>query len=167
MYTRTAESLVVNLLRRCYGRNFCQASCLQNHVPRIPSSRLSTSRRNAPSRTNDHWRAFRSYSRSIGSRKFSSTALSAQNQQGKVGSSNIAVVGGGITGLSAAYYLSREFPNANITLIEGSARLGGWLQSTPVKVENGTVLFEGGPRTLRASVPSALATLEIVHIPKS
>lgn len=92
------------------------------------------------------------------------STLLRHNEPGKVGSSNIAVLGGGITGLSTAYYLSREFPNAKITLYEGSERLGGWLRSTPVEVEGGTVLFEGGPRTLRPSAPSAMATLEIVSI---
>ncbi len=75
----------------------------------------------------------------------------------------IAVLGGGITGLASAHYLAKELPNAKITVYEGSDRLGGWLRSEYVDVEDGKVLFEQGPRTLRTSNASALVTLEIVR----
>ena len=41
----------------------------------------------------------------------------------------IAVIGGGISGLSAAYYLSRvQLPNvAKIVVLEAGPRLGGWI----------------------------------------
>ena len=41
----------------------------------------------------------------------------------------VAVIGGGISGLSAAYYLSRaQLPNlANIVVLEAGNRLGGWV----------------------------------------
>src|SRR5271168_2277268 len=42
---------------------------------------------------------------------------------------SVAILGGGITGLASAHYLARELPKAQITLYEGSGRLGGWLQS--------------------------------------
>ena len=166
MYIRSAEVSVVSLLRQCYGRNFCQASCHNPQITRAFSTQLSTKERNGFGSTTSTSREPRCFPRSIGNRKFSTSAVQAQNEQGAVGSSRIAVLGGGITGLSTAFYLSREFPNAKITLYEGSERFGGWLRSTPVEVEGGTVLFEGGPRTLRASAPSALATLEIVNIPR-
>ena len=161
MYTRSAEVSVVSLLRQCYGRKFCQASRLETPTTRAFSTQLFTRRRNVSSKGRSLSATHRI---GLGRRGFSSTRSVAQNDSGKVGSSNIAVLGGGVTGLSTAYYLSREFPHAKITLYEGSERLGGWLRSTPVEVEGGTVLFEGGPRTLRASAPSALATLEIVSI---
>ena len=75
---------------------------------------------------------------------------------------NIAVIGGGITGLASAYYLSKSLPNARITLIEGSSRLGGWLHSKQVDVGSGNVVFEQGPRNLRPSVPNGLVTLNLV-----
>lgn len=67
------------------------------------------------------------------------------------GQDNIAVIGGGITGLASAYYLTKELPRAKITIYEASDRIGGWLSSKRVPVKDGTVLFEAGPRTLRPS----------------
>ena len=62
---------------------------------------------------------------------------------------NIAVIGGGITGLSTAFFVSKEIPNAKITIFEQNERLGGWLDSEKVEVDGGEVLFEWGPRSLR------------------
>ena len=78
------------------------------------------------------------------------------------GTKNIAVLGGGITGLTSAHYLAREFPNSKVTVYEGGDRIGGWLQSKYVDVGNGKILFEQGPRTLRPSTPSAQVTIEMV-----
>lgn len=64
-------------------------------------------------------------------------------------SHDVGVLGGGITGLASAYYLTRELPNAKVTLYESKENIGGWLQSHRVPVKDGTVLFEAGPRTLR------------------
>lgn len=66
---------------------------------------------------------------------------------------HIAVVGGGLTGLTTAYYLAKQLPpTAKITLYEGSDRLGGWIKTDRVPVNvggvKGTVSFERGPRTL-------------------
>lgn len=60
-----------------------------------------------------------------------------------------AVLGGGVTGLSAAYFLRRKFPHARVTVYEASKRLGGWVDSETVQVDGGKVLFEWGPRSLR------------------
>ncbi|KAF8323208.1 Protoporphyrinogen oxidase [Clavulina sp. PMI_390] len=80
--------------------------------------------------------------------------------------SRVAVLGGGISGLSAAYHLSRLLPpSARIVLLERQQRLGGWLQSTPLTTQDdsdkdsGRVL-EAGPRTLR---PNSLAIMELIH----
>ncbi|KAK0262283.1 hypothetical protein B0A54_05230 [Friedmanniomyces endolithicus] len=62
---------------------------------------------------------------------------------------NVAILGGGITGLASAYYFTKELPNVRVTIYEASDRIGGWLSSTRVPVKDGTVLFEAGPRTLR------------------
>ncbi|UPK99388.1 hypothetical protein LCI18_010323 [Fusarium solani-melongenae] len=66
---------------------------------------------------------------------------------------DIAVLGGGLTGLSAAYYLAKKLPStANITLYESSDRLGGWIKTDRVPVDvggkQGVVLFERGARSL-------------------
>lgn len=78
---------------------------------------------------------------------------------------HIAILGGGITGLSSAFYLSRRFPNSLITLLEKSSRLGGWIRSERVQVQDGngtpaSVVLEYGPRTLR---PNSKALLELVR----
>lgn len=77
---------------------------------------------------------------------------------------DLAVVGGGITGLTTAFYAKLAFPSANITVLEAESRVGGWLQSKHVEVKNGTILFEQGPRTLRAKTLNALATISLVNI---
>ncbi|KAK1752374.1 hypothetical protein QBC47DRAFT_388267 [Echria macrotheca] len=65
---------------------------------------------------------------------------------------NIAVLGGGLTGLTTAFWLSRFLPkDAHITLYEASDRLGGWIDTAKVEVEDargrrGTVNFDSGAR---------------------
>jgi protoporphyrinogen/coproporphyrinogen III oxidase len=53
-----------------------------------------------------------------------------------------AIIGGGISGLAAAWYLRDRF---DVVLFEKEARLGGWIQSE----KSGGFLFEKGPRSLR------------------
>ncbi|KAI1394226.1 Protoporphyrinogen oxidase [Hypoxylon trugodes] len=65
----------------------------------------------------------------------------------------IAVIGGGITGLTTAHYLARHARDANITLYEGSERLGGWVDGKWERVgpgEHDKVFFQRGPRMLRS-----------------
>ncbi|KAF1919270.1 hypothetical protein BDU57DRAFT_440344 [Ampelomyces quisqualis] len=67
----------------------------------------------------------------------------------------IAVLGGGVAGLSSAYFVSREFPQSKITVFEAGKDAGGWLKSKKVAVPGGEVLFEQGPRTLRNATVTA------------
>ncbi|WVQ83670.1 protoporphyrinogen oxidase [Cryptococcus sp. DSM 104549] len=72
---------------------------------------------------------------------------------------HITILGAGLSGLSTAYHLSRLLPRSSrITLLEGSSREGGWIDSQrqPVgfkaengKVVEGEVVLETGPRTIR------------------
>jgi hypothetical protein len=62
---------------------------------------------------------------------------------------DVAVLGGGITGLATAYYLTKQYPETKITLLESSSRFGGWLNSTKHHVNNQDLIFELGARTLR------------------
>lgn len=72
---------------------------------------------------------------------------------------HIAVLGGGITGLSSVFYLCRRFPAAQITLLEKANRLGGWVSSERVRIGKSSVLLEAGPRTIR---PGSKAVMELV-----
>lgn len=77
-------------------------------------------------------------------------------------------MGGGITGLVAAYRLLGESQwNGNITLYEKSDRLGGWLNTKAVNVGDGTVVFEQGPRALRTKGVSAQVTKYLVRMSKA
>jgi len=87
---------------------------------------------------------------------------SAAQQKLKHEIKEVAVIGGGITGLATAYYISKLPKNVHVTLYESGPRLGGWLRSDSVDVANGNVVFEQGPRTLRPTVPNGLLTLRLV-----
>lgn len=71
----------------------------------------------------------------------------------------VTILGGGISGLSAAYYLSRSAPQVKIRLLEASDRVGGWIKSNHVK---DNVLFEAGPRTLRPQGVGGAVLLDMV-----
>lgn len=64
--------------------------------------------------------------------------------------SNAAVIGGGISGLAAAYYLNRQ--GIRPLLIERAPRLGGVIETTTI---DGCVV-EGGPDSFLAAKPEAL-----------
>lgn len=64
---------------------------------------------------------------------------------------HVTVVGGGLSGLTAAYRLARL--KHRVTLIESSDRLGGWVNSPKRSVQLGQekvdVVLEKGPRSIR------------------
>ncbi|KAI1279983.1 hypothetical protein F5Y07DRAFT_387216 [Xylaria sp. FL0933] len=71
----------------------------------------------------------------------------------------IAVLGAGITGLTAAHYLARYAKDAHITVYEASDEPGGWIKANRVEVEDdegqgGHVLLQNGPRMLRSGSSS-------------
>jgi protoporphyrinogen/coproporphyrinogen III oxidase len=60
---------------------------------------------------------------------------------------NIAVLGGGISGLSTSYFIAKAFPSARITLFEKLREAGG-----AVKTESQDgYQFELGPKSIRNS----------------
>ncbi|OQE46690.1 hypothetical protein PENCOP_c001G01793 [Penicillium coprophilum] len=70
-----------------------------------------------------------------------------------------AVLGGGITGLTAAWQLAQDPTCERINVFEKSDRLGGWIDSETIPVDGGNIVFEYGPRTLRSSLPGSLPLL--------
>ncbi|KAL4867266.1 hypothetical protein BDV12DRAFT_186791 [Aspergillus spectabilis] len=80
-----------------------------------------------------------------------------QSQQYDVG-----IIGGGITGLTAAYRLSKDPLCSKVTLYELSNRLGGWLESETINVDGGDVVFEYGPRTLRVGTLACHPLLDLL-----
>ena len=68
------------------------------------------------------------------------------------------VIGGGVSGLSTAYYLGRDSssPGAQLKLLEGSDRLGGALGSQEVD----GFLFERGPNGMLDNAPGTLALIK-------
>jgi oxygen-dependent protoporphyrinogen oxidase len=69
----------------------------------------------------------------------------------------IIVVGGGIAGLSAAYYAQKNIPDTHITLIESASHWGGKITTDRVAFEDGQFIIEGGPDTFLASKPWGVA----------
>lgn len=76
---------------------------------------------------------------------------------------NVAILGSGITALSTAYHLLLTPNPPNITIYEKQPRVGGWLKSQHVDLQDrsGSVLFETGPRNIRPVVPIGLATVAL------
>lgn len=77
----------------------------------------------------------------------------------------LAVIGGGISGLSTAYYLATQcaamrVPVSQILLLESQDRCGGWIRTTH-QVETGAI-FEHGPRNMRQTGLAGFTTLELV-----
>ncbi|OZJ03888.1 hypothetical protein BZG36_03945 [Bifiguratus adelaidae] len=72
---------------------------------------------------------------------------------------SVAVLGGGISGLTSAYYLSKLLPTATVTLLESTARCGGWVQST----HDAGLTLESGPRSLRPKGVSGIMALDLIR----
>lgn len=69
----------------------------------------------------------------------------------------LVIVGGGIAGLSAAFYAARRAPHAGITILESGPRWGGKIVTDRVSHEDGHFIIEGGPDTFLATKPWGVA----------
>ncbi|MFZ5911873.1 MAG: protoporphyrinogen oxidase [Chloroflexota bacterium] len=69
----------------------------------------------------------------------------------------LAVIGGGIAGLSAAYYALRSKKYEEITILESSSRWGGKIVTERVPFDGGQFIIEGGPDTFLAAKPWGVA----------
>jgi protoporphyrinogen/coproporphyrinogen III oxidase len=67
------------------------------------------------------------------------------------------VIGGGIAGLSAAYYAKKNLPGAMITVIESNSYWGGKITTDRLAFENGHFIIEGGPDSFLATKPWGVA----------
>lgn len=99
----------------------------------------------------------------------STTLLAASNDKKR-----IAVLGGGISGLTSAYRLAQQLPKDryDIVLLEHQNRLGGWIQSERITLPSNdanaatsstTALIEKGPRSIRPAGYSGLMMLDLVR----
>lgn len=62
----------------------------------------------------------------------------------------VGVIGGGVSGLTFTYFLSKLRPDVKITIFNQESRAGGWINSWNTKDKNqNPVMIERGPRTLR------------------
>ncbi|KAI1501796.1 hypothetical protein F5X99DRAFT_381717 [Biscogniauxia marginata] len=152
MTYRRREEVFITLLRSVYSNT----SHGPLRVPR-PATKLPSMRRLSTLLV-----ANAALQRSIGSRELS--RRSARIARGRRQSyatikasdgttRNIAILGGGITGLTTAHYLVRHATNVHITIYEAANRLGGWIDAEHVSLGKGNrsdVLLQRGPRMLRS-----------------
>ena len=73
---------------------------------------------------------------------------------------NVSVLGGGIAGLSSAFYLATRQNIPKISLYEASNKLNGWINS---ESHNG-YYFESSARTLRPKGITGNTTLELIQL---
>ncbi|CAH7685789.1 hypothetical protein PPACK8108_LOCUS20368 [Phakopsora pachyrhizi] len=95
---------------------------------------------------------------------------------------DLVVLGGGLSGLTTAYYLSRSLKDLSRTggeggeisggtriyLLEKTDRFGGWINSNRIITSHSdhgsrgrSLVFESGPRSLRSNGLAGLTTLEL------
>lgn len=72
---------------------------------------------------------------------------------------HIAIIGGGITGLSAAYYLQKS-QDFKITLLEKDSRLGGKIKT----IREGEHIVEAGPDSIITTKPAALELIKEIGL---
>ena len=72
----------------------------------------------------------------------------------------VAVLGGGISGLSAAYYIRKKFGDrVRPVILERTPRVGGWIRSLCDRHN----VFETGPRSIRPVGLPGMNTLDLVE----
>lgn len=74
----------------------------------------------------------------------------------------VTILGGGISGLSAAFYLSYIQRVSNVQLYEASSRFGGWIKTE----KRDGYIFEAGPRTIRPKELPGNTTLQLIELLK-
>lgn len=72
-----------------------------------------------------------------------------------------AILGAGLSGLSAGYYLLKKGLPSPPVIYEASSRIGGWIRTERFDGEG--YVFEAGPRTIRPKGPAARNTLDLIE----
>ncbi|XP_062540289.1 protoporphyrinogen oxidase [Armigeres subalbatus] len=72
-----------------------------------------------------------------------------------------AILGAGISGLSAGYYLLKRGLPAPTVIYEAGSRIGGWIRTD--RFDGDGFVFEAGPRTIRPKGPAASNTLDMIE----
>ena len=82
--------------------------------------------------------------------------------------SPVVIIGGGITGLAAAFYLEQAARDAGIplrcTIVEQDGRFGGKIVTESVETPAGAFLVEGGPDSFVTQKPAALALVRALGL---
>lgn len=73
---------------------------------------------------------------------------------------DVAIVGGGISGLALAWRLRQIAPELRVCVLEADSRVGGKLLSERVKTEHGEFLIEAGPDSLLTQKREALQLID-------
>jgi oxygen-dependent protoporphyrinogen oxidase len=68
---------------------------------------------------------------------------------------DVAIVGGGIAGLTVAWQLQRQRPDLNIAVLEASDRPGGRIRTEIIDHDAGQFVIELGPDAMLSTKPSA------------
>ena len=76
-------------------------------------------------------------------------------QEPDAGTYDLVVVGGGISGLSSAYFYRKENPDARILILDNHDDFGGHAKRTEFQVGDRTLLCHGGSETLEAPSDSS------------
>eukprot|EP00924_Labyrinthula_sp_SR-Ha-C_P000406 snap_masked-scaffold_25-processed-gene-5.34-mRNA-1 protein AED:1.00 eAED:1.00 QI:0/-1/0/0/-1/1/1/0/466 len=71
----------------------------------------------------------------------------------------VGIIGSGISGLTAAHYLSRSSKVSSIKIFEKSQHIGGWFQSHNFN----SAVFETGPHSIRPRGEAGLAVLNLLR----
>ena len=68
----------------------------------------------------------------------------------------VVIAGGGIAGLSAAYYIRKSGYSGPLTLIESSNEIGGKIATTRLTLDDSAeFIIDGGPESMITRKPEA------------
>ena len=74
---------------------------------------------------------------------------------------SVVVLGGGISGLAAAWHVKNLAPECRVVVVEAAAALGGNIATVELPLSNGGCRIETGPRSLRTTTASAKVALQV------